>query len=85
MGELGQAIFLRYGLIEVLAQVLTSIIRPPSPPDLPAFLPQPFGSVESISNGEYDKDESAASGIVANIIFSLRTISEQNWNDFFES
>ncbi|MRR33004.1 hypothetical protein EG834_22330, partial [bacterium] len=80
MGELwALPIFLRYGLIEFLAQELVSTIHPASPPDLPAIAQQLAGVDGLTAPGE------AAAGGIANIILSLRSISEQDWSDFFES
>ena len=86
MGELwALPTFLRYGLIEFLAHVLISTIRPSNPPDLPAELPLPPGAIEPISDGEADAGARANNDGIANIILSLRTISEQDWANFFES
>ncbi len=81
MGELwALPIFLRYGLIEFLAQALVFAIRPSTPPTLPvAGSPLPEAGDPSAA------EEAANNDSVANIILSLRTISEQNWNDFFEA
>jgi cyclic beta-1,2-glucan synthetase len=85
MGELwALPIFLRYGLIEVLAHVLVSTIRPPKPPDLPATFPQLSGSEDSVSSSA-DVEDLANNDDTANIILSLRTIAEKDWNEFFES
>jgi cyclic beta-1,2-glucan synthetase len=86
MGELwALPIFLRYSLVETLAHALEWIIQPKTPPDLPAYPPQLFGMSEPFVVNQAVVGDSLASGIVANIILSLRTIAEQNWNDFFES
>ena len=82
MGELwALPIFLRYSCIETLAHELEGVIHPQYPPHLPVSLPQ----LPSIT--ELNKANQAATGerAVANIILSLRAISEQNWNDFFET
>jgi cyclic beta-1,2-glucan synthetase len=82
MGEIwALPIFLRYGLIEFLAQELAVAIHPQTPPKLPAILPQMQGAWTS-TTGE---DSSLNNDSVANIILSLRSIAEQNWNNFFES
>jgi cyclic beta-1,2-glucan synthetase len=87
VGELwALPIFLRYCLIESLANTLHSKIHPPHPSAGSQPIPQPTGFSFAFSTG----DDSALEGPVtnngvANIILSLRTISEQNWNDFFES
>ncbi|MRR31233.1 hypothetical protein EG834_13125, partial [bacterium] len=65
MGELwALPIFLRYGLIEFLAQELVSTIHPARPPDLPAIT-QPLAGVDGLSS----PGEAATDGI-ANIILS---------------
>ena len=85
MGELwALPIFLRYGLIESLAHTLITVIHPPKPPKLPVvipFLPETgdFLSARETGGDVADNDR------IANIILSLRAISEQNWSDFFES
>jgi cyclic beta-1,2-glucan synthetase len=86
MGELwALPIFLRYCLIETLAQELRFIIRPQIKPDLPVFASPLAGNVDTSQLEREATDDTVASGVVANIILSLRTISEQNWNDYFES
>ena len=87
MGELwALPIFLRYGLIEFLAHracigdssIQTRPICPPLLPQLPA-------TGDIFYHGRLPAGEAANNDSVANIILSLRTISEQNWSDFFES
>ena len=86
MGELWAVpIFLRYGLIVTLAHTLVQVIHPENPPHLPAIAPQLSLAGEAATHGHSTADDSTTSGVVANIILSLRTISEQDWNDFFES
>ena len=86
MGELwALPIFLRYSLIETLAHALEWIIRPQTLPDLPVFHPQLSGNAEPFVINQNATGDTLASGVVANIILSLRNVSEQNWNDFFES
>jgi cyclic beta-1,2-glucan synthetase len=86
MGELwALPIFLRYGLIEFLAHALVSAIRPPNPPNLPTAVPYLPGTDDPLSVGETTAGEAANNNSVANIILSLRAISEQDWSDFFES
>jgi cyclic beta-1,2-glucan synthetase len=86
MGELwALPIFLRYSLIETLAHALEWIIRPQTLPDLPVFPPQLSGTAEPFMVNQTATGDTLASGVLANIILSLRTVSEQNWNDFFES
>ncbi len=78
MGELWAVpIFLRYASIETLAKALVDVIHPQSPPRLPSFMPLPEVGGEP--------SDTAPGQTVANIILSLRSISEQNWNDFFEA
>ena len=86
MGELwALPIFLRYSLIESLSNELIRIIQPLNPPDIPlpfshlAGLPIPNPASGSASGGTNNSNG------IANIILSLRTISEQNWSEFFES
>jgi cyclic beta-1,2-glucan synthetase len=86
MGELwALPIFLRYNLIDTLAQVLESIIHPQPSPELRNFPTQLAGVSHPFSVNLTATGEALASAIVANIILSFRTISEQNWNDFFEA
>jgi len=86
MGELwALPIFLRYGLIEFLAHALVSAIHPPNLPNLPAAPPHLLGNRDPLSAWNISAGEAANNDSVANIILSLRTISEQNWSDFFES
>ena len=86
MGELwALPIFLRYGLIEFLAYDLLSTIQPSVSPDLPPFIPGLPGEDVQFYSGEAAAGRSLNTDGVANIILSLRTISEQDWRDFFES
>ena len=86
MGELwALPIFLRYGLIEFLAHALVSVIHPPNQPNLPVEVPQLPGTESPIAPSELTAGEASNNDSVANIILSLRTISEQDWSDFFES
>ena len=86
MGELwALPIFLRYSLIEFLAHTLVSILHPSTPPTLPPRLPILVQSAEASPQSETPTAEPANSDSVANTILSLRTISQQNWSDFFES
>ena len=86
MGELwALPIFLRYSLIEFLAQTLVSAIQPSEPPNLPDMIPLPAGISAPFLSKEADTKESVNNDNIANIILSLRTISEQDWNEFFES
>ncbi len=86
MGELwALPIFLRYSLIESLAYTLVSAIHPPQPPKLPKVIPSLTIITETILADEKPPGETIQKDDVANIILSLRSISEQNWSDFFES
>jgi cyclic beta-1,2-glucan glucanotransferase len=86
MGELwALPIFLRYSLIETLAHALVWIIHPQPSPDLPVFPPPLAGTADPFTANQTAISDTLANAVVANIILSLRTISEQNWNDFFES
>lgn len=86
IGELwALPIFLRYSLVETLAHTLEGIIHPQPPPVLPRYPVQLFGAAEPFVTNLAAASESLSSGVVANIILSLRAISEQNWSDFFES
>ena len=86
MGELwALPIFLRYCLIEKLASTLEQIIHPQSKPDLPIFPPQLVETGNPFSANQTAPGDTSETGVVANIIQGFRTISEQNWNDFFEA
>ena len=86
MGELwALPIFLRYCLIEKLANTLVQIIHPQTRPDLPVFPPQLVETANQFSANHIATGDTSVSGVVPNIILSFRTISEQNWNDFFEA
>ena len=86
MGELwALPIFLRYYLIQTLVQTLELIIRPQPFTDLPLFPPQLVGAGNPFPANQTSTGDTLTGGVVANIILSLRTISEQNWNDFFEA
>ncbi len=86
MGELWAVpIFLRYSLIEALAHTLVGIIHPQVAPEIPPYLRQFSGISEPFAGASMAADDVQSSGIVANIILSLRSITEQDWNDYFES
>jgi hypothetical protein len=86
MGELwALPIFLRHNLIDTLAHILESIIQPQPSPELPNFPAQLAGDGHPNPVNLTATSDTLASAIVANIILSFRTISEQNWNDFFEA
>ena len=86
MGELwALPIFLRYGLIEFLAHALVAIIHPPNLPNLPSPIPSILMNGDLLLAGDTGTGDDTDNNSVANIILSLRTISEHNWSDFFES
>ncbi len=86
MGELwALPIFLRYSLIESLAHALVTAIRPPNPPKLPKDASSLTDAAIGGMPGEKFSIEALPNDVVANIILSLRSISEQNWSDFYES
>ena len=78
-------IFLRYGLVKSLAHTLVPLIHPTNPPNLPVEVPNLPGLANPLPARETFSEEAADNNSVANIILSLRTISEQNWSDFFKS
>ncbi len=85
MGELWAIpIFIRFGLIEKLAYILFNDIKPGEQPNfqkLPPIFPGILLSAsEETQVGAKDQAET-----VANVIRSLRVISESNWEDIFES
>ncbi len=88
MGELWAVpTFLRYALIEALAHTLLEIIRPPTPPDLPASVftiagGEPLGIRERFTGPTGSDADSSTT--VANVVLSLRTIAEQDWKNYFE-
>ena len=78
MGELwALPIFLRYSLIEALAQSLIAVIQPEKVPELPLPPETSFPKPEPSAISHSDR--------IANTILSLRAISEQSWKDFFEA
>ncbi len=86
MGELwALPTFLRYCLIEFLADALVFVITPTNPPKFPPTHMKLPGSPSVSPNQISDLDETANNDRIANSILSLRTISEQNWSIFFES
>ena len=83
MGELWAVpTFLRYTLIEVLSQTLVEVIQPRNPPELPASAVQSPDSMRETLTAEQISGENTTT--VANVVLSLRTISEQDWNAYFE-
>jgi cyclic beta-1,2-glucan synthetase len=78
-------IFLRFSLIETLAQALKGIFHPENSPHLPLLPPQLTGFSEPFMANQQATGGPVAGDVIPNVILSLRTISEQNWNDFFES
>jgi cyclic beta-1,2-glucan synthetase len=90
IGELwALPIFLRYNLIEALARTLEWVIRPQNSPHLPPAAPQLPGIsgllAEKDPLGQNAPGNDPSGETIANVVLSLRLISEQNWNDFFES
>ncbi len=86
MGELwALPIFLRYSLIEFLGQALLSIIQPQNPPDLPVQVDRIVSDDDLLGGDEKSPGDARQNDGIANIILSLRSISEYNWNAFFES
>lgn len=85
MGELwALPIFLRYCLIEFLSHELLVNINPPKQPKLPIYLPDLINK-KRIAAALDEENEEPASSMIANVILSLRIISESSWNEFFES
>jgi cyclic beta-1,2-glucan synthetase len=77
-------IFIRFGLIEKLANVLFEDIKPVHQVEfhnMPPILPESSISVAEETQGEAKNQ----SEIVGSIIRSLRVISETNWEEIFES
>lgn len=78
-------IFLRFSLMEYLAEALFLLIKPQTNPSLPSYsrlIPEirdPLRDTDNTSPGWNINNG------VANIILSMRVISELNWKDFFES
>ncbi len=86
MGELwALPTFLRYSLIKSLSNELIRIIQPLPPPDIPLPFPQLEGLPVSNPASESGSGVNNNSNSIANIILSLRTISEQDWSEFFEA
>lgn len=78
-------IFLRYCLLEYLAEALLLIIEPTTSPLLPKVHPILTKIKHPLKASPQNTEEINISNRIANIILSLRAISEINWNDFFES
>ncbi|MHC1783819.1 MAG: glucoamylase family protein [Anaerolineaceae bacterium] len=78
-------IFLRFGLIETLAYALKGIIHPENSPRLPVLPLQLAGFSEPFMVNQQEVEGQVAGDVIPNVILSLRTISEQNWNVFFEA
>ncbi|NMC34882.1 MAG: cellobiose phosphorylase [Veillonellaceae bacterium] len=86
IGELwALPIFLRYGLIEFLAHALVLAIQPSKLPSLPGAIPFLRWTGDELSVDETTVSEAENNDNIANIILSLRAISEQDWNSFFET
>jgi cyclic beta-1,2-glucan synthetase len=89
MGELWAVpIFLRYGLIEALSLALERTLEGEIQPKVSIHTP-----VTEMESGEQAWTNAASrqlvqagdTNAVANAILSLRAISEQDWNDFFDN
>lgn len=76
-------VFLRFSLLKHLAESLRLLIKPKTDPSLPAIKGPLQGSI--YGNDGAAVDSSSVGNQVANIIHSMRVISEVDWNDFFES
>lgn len=89
MGELWAVpIFLRYGLIEALSLTLEQTLAAQMKPKIPIHLsPASSSFVGEVVKSENDRanDSVYDTNAVANVILSLRAISEQDWNDFFDN
>ena len=86
MGELwALPTFLRYSLIESLAQTLVSTIHPANPPDLPASFTYMSEIINTFYSSENEPGDTGNNDVVANIILSLRAITELDWSEFYES
>ena len=72
-------IFLRFGLIEILAATFKRILKPARPFLLPDLATNLFGDEQNLIEQTSEND------LVSNVILSLRTIAETDWSDFFES
>ena len=85
MGELWSIpIFIRFGLIEKLAHVLFEELKPDERFELDNFPPiSPGSSLPASEKAQGEAKDQV--GIVAGIVRSLRMISENNWEDVFES
>lgn len=89
MGELWAVpIFLRYGLIEALThaleQTLAGQIQPKKPIHHDTVAPEVGGQAETRTTNNA-LGPAGDTNAVANAILSLRAISDQDWNDFFDS
>ncbi len=78
-------IFLRLSLLEYLADTLRILIKPTTKPSLPTPDRLIFTIEEASENSLNTDEEDSVGNRVANIIHSMRAISELDWNDFFES
>ncbi len=86
MGEIwAMPIFLRFGLIEFLADGLVLAIKPTNPPDLPQAIPYLLATENPLLDNDSGDGKSPNNDSVGNIIHSLRAISELRWNNFFEA
>ncbi len=88
MGELWAfPIFLRYDLLDTLADGLQSARHPGEPAfsALRALWPPENGADPALHPNQTVKIGDADPTWVSNIILSLRAIAEQDWNEFFET
>ena len=84
MGEVWAIpIFLRFGLLEKLADILCEAIEPAIPPELP-ILPPVWAEPITDDNSSEPAAVNNHADIVATIISSLRLISETDWKEIFE-
>ncbi|MFZ3071607.1 MAG: glucoamylase family protein [Anaerolineaceae bacterium] len=77
-------IFLRFGLLEKLAYTLLEEIDSVDPTNLPS-LPPTSPEVQASMSEKPQNLPKDQTDIIANIIRSLRKISESNWENIFES
>ncbi len=85
MGELWAIpIFLRYSLLAYLASALDRMIDSKTPHKLPPLIPLLPG-INNPLVAENKEGGTENSNAIANIVLSLRSISEISWKDFFEN
>ncbi|HZK19970.1 MAG TPA: glucoamylase family protein, partial [Treponemataceae bacterium] len=77
-------IFLRFSMLQNLSETLRVIIKPETDPVLPKIdqlLPSLINAQENASTSD---QRTVLGNRVANIIHSMRSVLELDWNDFFE-